>query len=66
MNVIFLELIATSEVNVTFQFTTRHSFSGVSAAAAIAAKEEDLVGLRDGDSCMEIPPLAEKGFDMRR
>ena len=54
-------------MNVTFQFTTWHSFSGVDAAAAArAAKEEDLVGLRDGDSCMVIPRLAEKGFDMRR
>ena len=58
MNVIFLELIAT--MNVTFQFTTWHSFSGV--LAAVAAKEEDLVGLWDGDSCMEPPPLAEKGL----
>ena len=66
MNVIFLELIATSEVNVTFQFTTWHSFSGVDAAAVRAAKEEDLVGCRDVDSCMAIPRLAEKGFDMRR
>ena len=66
MIVIFLELIATSDANVTFQFTTWHSFSGVSAAAAGAAKEEDLVGCRDGDSCMVPPLLAEKGFDMRR
>ena len=64
MNVIFLELIATSDVNVTFQFTTWHSFS--SGAAVEAAKEEDLVGLWDVDSCMERPLLAEKGFDMRR
>ena len=65
MNVIFLDLITTSDVNVTFQFTTWHSFSGVSAVPA-PAKEEDLVGLWDGDSCMVIPLLAEKGFDMRR
>ena len=50
-------------MNVTFQFTTWHSFSGV--PEALAAKEEDLVGWRDGDSCMVIPLLAEKGFDMR-
>ena len=65
MNVIFMELfINQNNVNVIFQFTSWNNFSGVSAATA--AKEEDLVGWRDGDSCMVKPLLAEKGFDMTR
>ena len=47
-----------------FQFTSWNNFSGELAAAA--AKEEDLVGWRDGDSSMVHPLLAEKGFDMTR
>ena len=65
MNVTFMELfikIKTSDV--IFQFTSWNNFSGGLAAAT--AKEEDLVGWRDGDSCMVIPLLAEKGFEMTR
>ena len=54
------------DVNVIFQFTSWNNFSGGPAAAVRPAKEEDLVGWRDGDSCMVIPLLAEKGFDMTR
>ena len=64
MYVIFLDSIITCDVNVTFQFTTWHNFSGVLAAQV--AKEEDLIGWRDGDSCMLIPIVAEKGFDLTR
>ena len=65
MNVIFMELfINQNNVNVIFQFTSWNNFSG--ELAAKAAKEEDLVGWRDGDSCMPKPLPAENGFEMTR
>ena len=64
MSKIFTEFIITSDVNVSLQFTTFHDFPGV--LAANSANEEDLFRRPHGDSCMAIPLLAEKGFDMRR